>query len=333
MQPLNRSDLRPLGLRVGDLVEVRSAEEILATLGTEGRLDKIPFMPEMLQFCGKRFRVYKAAHKTCDTILRSGLRHVEGAVHLEGLRCDGSSHGECDAGCLLFWKEQWLKRVEDTSAGASPVALDRVDIPLAVLMRNTRIVPNPANPADMVYSCQATCLREFSTPLSAWNPWQYWRDWRSGNERIQDMLRALLIGIFNTLQRWRRGGQYPHLEGKCAGQTPALSLNCEAGEIVEVRTKDEIMETLNRRHRNRGLLFDREMVKYCGKPFPVLRRVRRIVDEVTGRMVEMPRDCIILDGVICKGDLDKFCPRSIYPYWREIWLRRPGEPSPPAANS
>ena len=55
-------------LRAGDWVEVRSSEEILATLDERGRLEALPFMPEMLQYCGKRFRVYKSAHKTCDTI-------------------------------------------------------------------------------------------------------------------------------------------------------------------------------------------------------------------------------------------------------------------------
>ena len=46
-------------LSVGDWVEVRSKEEILSTLDSNGRLDGMPFMPEMFAFCGKRFQVYK----------------------------------------------------------------------------------------------------------------------------------------------------------------------------------------------------------------------------------------------------------------------------------
>ena len=46
-------------LCAGDWVEVRSRDEILATLDKDGRLDGMPFMPEMFAFCGKRFRVYK----------------------------------------------------------------------------------------------------------------------------------------------------------------------------------------------------------------------------------------------------------------------------------
>src|SRR4051812_47762417 len=113
-------------LRAGDWVEVRSAEEILGTLDGRGRLDSLPFMPEMLQFCGKRFRVYKSAHKTCDTIATSKSCWMVGAVHLEGLRCSGAAHGGCQAQCLLFWKKAWLKPVRDAQApdagGTAPAA-------------------------------------------------------------------------------------------------------------------------------------------------------------------------------------------------------------------
>src|SRR5882762_1827335 len=98
-----------LDLRAGDWVEVRSVEEILATLDERGNLDALPFMPEMLQYCGRKFRVFKSAHKTCDTIATYENRSMRNAVHLEGLRCDGTAHDGCQAACLLFWKEEWLK--------------------------------------------------------------------------------------------------------------------------------------------------------------------------------------------------------------------------------
>lgn len=66
MRELVRYDV--LDLRVGEVVEVRSEEEILATLDERGELDGLPFMPEMLQFCGRRFGVDKRAMKLCDTI-------------------------------------------------------------------------------------------------------------------------------------------------------------------------------------------------------------------------------------------------------------------------
>src|SRR6185437_8447839 len=101
-------------LKVGEWVEVRSKQEILNTLDSNGELDGMPFMPEMFAFCGQRFRVYKRAHKTCDTVFPTRSRWVQQAVHLE-TRCDGQAHDRCEAGCLIFWKEAWLKRVDGTA--------------------------------------------------------------------------------------------------------------------------------------------------------------------------------------------------------------------------
>ncbi len=77
-------------LSVGDWVQVRSKEEILRTLDAKGRLDGMVFMPEMFQYCGQKFQVYKRAHKTCDysTSYPYRTRQLEDTVHLE-TRCDG----------------------------------------------------------------------------------------------------------------------------------------------------------------------------------------------------------------------------------------------------
>jgi hypothetical protein len=112
--------------KTGDWVEVRAKKEILRTLDANGHLEGMPLMPEKFAFCGKRFRVYKRAHKTCDTVFPTRGRRVSSAVHLE-TRCDGSAHGGCQAGCLIFWKEAWLKPVKSNAAG-DHVSLDTPDI-------------------------------------------------------------------------------------------------------------------------------------------------------------------------------------------------------------
>jgi len=76
---------------------------------------------------------------------------------------------------------------------------------------------------------------------------------------------------------------------------------------------------------NRGMIWDAELVPYCGGTYRVLRRVDKILDEKTGKMTVMKTPCIILDTVTCEARYSAcrmFCPRSIYPYWREIWLER-----------
>ena len=54
-------------LRVGQVVEVLSEEEILATLDEAGELESLPFMPEMARWCGQRLTVGAVASKICDT--------------------------------------------------------------------------------------------------------------------------------------------------------------------------------------------------------------------------------------------------------------------------
>jgi hypothetical protein len=338
IQTTGTAEPEPLDLRIGELVEVRSEREILATLDEHGRLDGLPFMPEMLRFAGRRVRVYKRAVKACDTIGNTGMYRMERAVHLEGARCDGQAHGGCQAACLLYWKDAWLKRLPDGDAagaaapgeGEEPAAVAACTV--ATLQQATR-VEDPAA-GEQRFSCQATEMPKAApVHIAGWDLRQYVEDVRVGNARPLPALRGLAIHLFNKFQaasgrvlprrlRIHGGDQYPFLEGRLQGKTPKELLDLQPGELVEVKSKEEILQTLDKSGHNRGLRFDVEMLKYCGTRARVLSRVRQIVDEKTGRMIRFPGDCIILEGVICTADYHQFCPRSIYPYWREIWLRR-----------
>lgn len=329
-----------LGLKAGELVEVRSREEVLSTLDDRGCLDNMPFMPEMLDYCGKRFRVSKRADKTCDPATAPwSIRRLTDSVHLEGLRCDGSLHGGCEAGCLIFWKEAWLKRVsadvipldtprETNHHGRRPAGLFTVEQLLAASCKKN-------DGGEPVYFCQATEVRRFTSFMKWWDPRQYVRDIRSGNlagvsadasraEKLLDLgvsiLRVIQAVIINFA--WARHNVlYPAIKGQLA-KTPLETLDLQPGELVQVRSKEEIVATLDRQNRNRGLLFDTEMVPYCGGIYRVLRRVHHIVDEKTGKMMDMRHPCIVLEGVFCKSDFHRLCPRAIYSYWRENWLQR-----------
>jgi hypothetical protein len=347
MGPLDASERRhdngAPGLRVGELVEVRSQPEILATLDERGRLDELPFMPEMLRFCGQRFRVHRRAIKLCDTINSTGMKRMHDAVHLQRLRCDGSAHGGCQAGCLLYWKEAWLRRVPPGSTGghleppAKPASAPATEptpaCTTATLMAATRAGTSRDRPEDESFSCQATELDKAAPEhIDWWDVRQYVRDVAAGNAAPVQMLRSVLIMLFNKFQSANRkflpglllvrnGRSFPFVDGTLT-RTPREVLDLQPGELVEIRTKDEIVRTLDRNNTNRGLSFDTEMLKYCGRQARVLRRVERIIDEKTGRMFRLGGDCIILDGVVCTADYNQYCPRGIYPYWREIWLRR-----------
>jgi hypothetical protein len=332
----------PLKLCVGDLVEVRSEQEILATLDDQGAFDGMPFMPEMLEYCGKRFRVAKRADKTCDTITLTGLRRLYDTVHLEGLRCSGSGHDGCQAYCFLFWNEAWLKRVEkdDMAACVPPTQAAEAPFDLVRLNELTRR-SNQSDQSETVYRCQSTELLKCSEPLSGWDIRQYVRDVRSGNITITNLLKAVLLRLFqkslhvgigyraqiwtyNRLQACWHGTPYPFLQGQL-DKTPRERLDIYPGELVEVKTYDEILATLDRKNKNQGLGFDAEMVPYCGSVRRVIARVERIIDERTGKMIKIPSDCLLLEGTECQAKYlnnQLFCPRSIPSYWREIWVKK-----------
>jgi hypothetical protein len=335
-----------MSFRNGEVVEVRSEAEILATLDRKGELEALPFMPEMLQFCGKRFKVSARAIKLCDTINWTGMHRMEDAVHLENLRCDGQAHGGCQAGCLLYWKEAWLKPVESggsDSAGreTQPGAATATDQPpglgshctVNTLLSATRADAGSAALGDERYACQATQLmRAAPARIPWWDPRQYVRDLRVGNASIGAMIRFLIIMLFNKFQTANRrylprfplihgAKNYPFIDGSLR-RTPSETLNLQPGELVEVKSKQEIVATLDKNNKNRGLLFDVEMLRYCGQRARVVRRVDHIIEEPTGKMMHFPNDCIVLDGVVCRSEYYGFCPRNIYPYWREIWLKR-----------
>jgi hypothetical protein len=75
--------------------------------------------------------------------------------------------------------------------------------------------------------------------------------------------------------------------------------------------------------------YDMEMLKYSGKKYRVEMRVDRLINEQTGKMMEMKSPCIQLENVYCRAectDRRLGCPRASNTYWREIWLRRTEAP-------
>jgi hypothetical protein len=338
--------------RAGDWVEVLSKEDILGTLDKNGRLDGLPFMPQMFKYCGERFRVYKSAYKTCDTV--SGHyegRRLQDGLHLR-LRCNGEAYGGCQAGCLLFWKSAWLKSVDGpaqvqcaprlvqwpSETAASPPCCTERDVLGATKRQGAG--------GDVRYSCQATELLDYTKPLSWWDARQYVDAYRSGNRTLGEIARGFfyLFYYYGTLafsDRWGRsarwlynrtqaitgGVPFPRSKGTISvGQpTPRRDLGLQPGDLVRVKSYEEILATLDVRLSNRGLSFDAELVPFCGKIFRVSTCVERFVDERTGQLRRMKTPAVILEGVSCKALYSgrrMFCPRSIHLWWREIWLER-----------
>jgi hypothetical protein len=338
--------------RAGDLVEICSKAEILATLDEQGCVDGLPFMPEMFQFCGRRFQVRAVAHKTCDTAQKTRKnRRLRATVHLANLRCDGSAHGGCEASCTLFWKDVWLKPAGKNTDPVPACGKLRSHISTCTEERLIALTQLPVASAgdEPCYSCQATMLFDATEPLAWWDVRQYVLDVVTGNHSAGRVLKVLWLSwvrqpwrlirripvirrpyaVFNEwMHRLLAGREAPYLFKKvkpCA-KTPTGRLDLKPGEWVRVKPKYEIEATLNELGLNRGLSFDpEEMAPYCGHIFRVQRCVTKILDEMTGKMLQMKQPCIILEGAICNAEYARCrlnCPRAIPSYWREIWLER-----------
>lgn len=337
-------------LRVGDWVEVRSKEEILQTLDHNGCLDGTPFMPEMFRFCGEKFQVHKRAHKTCDYSGPVGLgRRLDSAVHLP-IRCDGEAHGGCQAGCLLYWKYAWLKPTGESPSGFRAVAAGRSASGDSIGCREADVrAATHRRDADgsATYRCQATEIPRATTPLAWWDVRQYIEDYWSGNIAPGRLLAGLVYSLYYNLSqagiglgpamRWLydrmrplwRGSRWPKAAGVIpeGEPTPTQVLGLQPGELVRVKSHDEILQTITTGNMNRGMYWDAELVPYCGDTYRVLQRVTRMIDEKTGKMLELKNPCIVLDSVVCQARYTTgrmLCPKSMYPYWREVWLERVG---------
>jgi len=323
-------------LRRGDIVEVRPPAEILASLDDEGALGGVPFMPEMLQHVGRRFRVSTRVEKFCDTIQGSRSRRIRDTVYLDDLRCDGSGHGGCQAACRVYWKDDWLVRAGENGE-SSPAAND--EVAFAELERvaraNSRRREQSEKGVVELYRCQATDVLAASEPLHDFDLRQYIREVRCGNVGIRRLFKVALRAVEFMVGRGLRLIGPISIKARLLvkarpGAKASEPLGLAVGDWVRVKSEEEIRRTLDERGRNRGLWFDREMRSYCGGIYRVKARIERIIDEGTGRLIEIKSDCVVLDGVVCTGDCSPsrwLCPREITPYWREAWLRRV-EPPP-----
>ena len=309
------------GIRAGQLVRVRQPSEILATLNERGELDSVPFMPEMVPFCGRRFVVTARTERLCDTIAWTGSRTMPDTVLLEDLRCDGSGHGGCAAGCRMYWKTAWLEPVIENEPAAHDSPQDDSLRKLVDLVSQH----TTADAAGACFRCQATRAMDATAPLSRVNPSSYLREYRSGNTRFSRFARIMARAVGMELAKKFRLLPDPPLRGAGSTSVRTPRLNLQAGEWVRIRTKAEIEATLNDKGMNKGLWFDREMLPFCGSVFQVRQRIDRIIDERTGEMIELPGDCVSLEGAVCSGERSTsrwFCPRAILPFWREGWLER-----------
>jgi hypothetical protein len=214
-------------LKPGDVIRVRPAYEISATLDAAGTMDGLPFMPEMAALCGREFKVACCINKTC---VEGGgglriFRHND-VVLLENARCDGRAHGDCQKACLIFWKRAWLEPLGKNDLESKRVA-NKVDRDLPLQTRS----PNGG------YFCQSTELIRATSALSAMARLRVCLgDLLNGSYRMSCFVKAIIRALDYKLRQIlasRRIGNK---------RTPAEPLDIQPGEVVQVKSLKEISQ-------------------------------------------------------------------------------------------
>lgn len=297
----------------GDWVEVLSAGEILSTLDVDSTLEALPFMPEMLAFCGLVFQVQVRADRTCVRALPPGepepIRALRDCVVLAGLRCNGDAHGGCQLGCMLFWKERWLRKVEGPRpAGPAPAAS-----PVAL--------PSSRGEDPSVFFCQGTDLgRATRRGRSKWSPIEYVSLVRARIFTVPGVIRMLHYAGLHKVELTLLN-RLPFLR-VARGESPG-PLDLQPGEWVEVKSMKEVLGTLDARGCLKGLAFSNDMYGFCGQRLRVQSRVHTILDEETGK-IRTVKDTVTLAGTTCRKYMG--CARQMPLLWREGWLKRVDSP-------
>jgi 2-polyprenyl-6-methoxyphenol hydroxylase-like FAD-dependent oxidoreductase len=299
------SNARPL-VR-GDWVRVRSAAEIVATLDVQGRLDGLPFMPEMTAFIGQRLRVVRRANKTC--VEGNGLRGMSDTVFLEATRCGGAFHDGCERGCLMFWKRAWLAPADAPASPVDPIVEEEARSWLESL---------PVRDHDR-YVCQSTELAAAQVvDQVSYLPARHriGRRGELGWVRLGEIFARTLVNMARRQFGLPEIGALSGTDGKTR-----VSLKLQPGDRVRIRPPAEIAATLDPIGKNGGLSFEPEMTTHTRRVYTVAAPVKKIIIETSGRMAHL-KSTVSLKGVDCAGRCARNCPRANPLYWREAWLER-----------
>ncbi|MGO9976174.1 MAG: hypothetical protein ACLP01_25900 [Solirubrobacteraceae bacterium] len=101
------------GIQAGETVEIRSHEEILATLDRRGTNRGLSMSADMLPYCGQTAVVRHRVELRIDERTGELRRMRNPCLVLDGVTCGGWYNGFCSREADLYWREIWLRRKEE----------------------------------------------------------------------------------------------------------------------------------------------------------------------------------------------------------------------------
>jgi hypothetical protein len=115
--PVEKLDLQP-----GEWVQIKSYEEILATLNVKNRNRGLWFDAEMVKYCNGVYKVLCRVERIIDPKSRKMLHFDNDCIILDGVTTRGDHHRFYSQNEYPFWREIWLRRCPTAMQGGTPRA-------------------------------------------------------------------------------------------------------------------------------------------------------------------------------------------------------------------
>jgi hypothetical protein len=279
---------------VGDLVAVLPKGEISKTVDSTNARDGLRFTDQMVGYCGSKYKVLEVVSSFYLEEKRRPYYPTLPMYILEGVMCNGKGDSfsvSCDRGCYLLWHERWL----DTGDPLKQKRIDGIDF-------LKKQVP-----------CQLQYLNDIKTK-DDWFKYTLWRLQRYLRRLIASTVHISRLGkVKSFLLRQLKLGDNDK------GDIGAIFIDqFEVGEVVKVRSRDEINKILNSPD-SKGRFLN-NMYYDCGKELIVQVKVDYYFDEVKRKICKL-EDTYLLQGSHCYGKGSQ-CDRRCFNFWHASWLKK-----------
>jgi hypothetical protein len=275
---------------VGETVRILPEEAISKLVDPRTKaLDGCLFMEQMGDYCGNTYRILSVVDSFYNEHQHRTFEPKSPMYLLEGLICNGKVSefpAKCDRRCFLLWHEQWLGRPDQGPSSQLGAC------------------KNPSSLSVGSTKCQLQLIDE----LGDKNTWL--------NEKLE-------FSVMKFIDYRRKIRSNLHARNHIATSVRISQDEIRPGDLVRVRTAEEIRGTLDRFRKTKGCGFADRMYEYCGKEFRVVEKVDNFFDESRQKFCKC-KGVLLLEGSYCDGKTPYLrpCDRKCFYFWHVNWLER-----------